>query len=988
MSEKSEKPASPPDYRATLFLPATDFPMKAGLPEAEPKWLARWAEMDLYGKLRARAKGRSLFILHDGPIYANGNIHSGTGLNHILKDFVVRSQGMLGKDAPYIPGWDCHGLPIEWKVEEKFRAEGKAKDDIPKDVLRRECRAFAAHWLNVQRAQIQRLGQIGDFEHPYTTMTFKAEAVIAREAMKFVENGLLYRGFRPVMWSPVEKTALADAEVEYHEKQSPTVYVKFPIAFTREHRANEHLALALEHSSKPDLAHTFIVIWTTTPWTIPGNRAIAFSPEISYGLYQIADAADGSLARSGEKLLLADTLAEQVAKHAKMMLSRIRGVTTEELKSLVAVHPLRSVGYDFTVPVLPAAFVTADTGTGFVHNAPGHGEDDFELMLGLDRDYPRKNPDAFSLVQPDGSYAPDVPVFAGKRILTPEGKDGDANGAVIKELIAHGKLLAKGALRHSYPHSWRSKAPVIFRATPQWFVAIDKPFSNVKEGMNGKTLRELALTAIGETKWYPARGANRIGSMVEGRPDWVLSRQRAWGVPLAIFVDKKTGEVLNDPAVFKRIEQAFEAEGADAWFTSPASRFLGEERNPGDYEQVTDILDVWFDSGSTHVFVVENPIDPNWPRAECADLYLEGSDQHRGWFQSSLLESVGTRGHAPYRGVLTHGFVLDEQGRKMSKSLGNTLAPQVIAEKHGAEILRLWAASSDFTEDLRIGQDIIKANVEAYRRLRNTVRFMLANLSGFSEKERIGCDQMPELERFMLARLVELDTIVRRAYENFDFGLVNSTLFNFCTNDLSAFYFDIRKDALYCDPALAARRRATRTVTDEIFRRIVTWFAPILCFTMEEAWTSRFPDDSVHLNDFFPASAEWDNPALVRKWSRIRELRRVLTGALELARADKSIGSSLEAAPVLVVTDAADKALFDTIDLAEIAITSAATVDVASDLAGLYTIPEIKGAGARFIKAGGEKCARCWRVLEEVVHHPDTHLCDRCTDAVAALEPE
>ncbi|MBW8709470.1 MAG: isoleucine--tRNA ligase, partial [Alphaproteobacteria bacterium] len=772
----ADKPAETPDYRATMFLPVTDFPMKAGLPAAEPKWLARWADMDLYGKLRARAKGRPLFVLHDGPIYANGDIHSGTGLNHILKDFVVRSQGMLGKDAPYVPGWDCHGLPIEWKVEEQFRSQGKAKDDIPKDVLRTECRKFAAHWLNIQREQIKRLGQIGDFEHPYTTMNFKAEAAIAREAMKFVENGLLYRGFRPVMWSPVEKTALADAEVEYHEKQSPTIYVKFPLV-----------------KSSPELAHTFVVIWTTTPWTIPGNRAIAFSPDISYGLYQVADATDGSLARPSEHLLLADTLAEQVAKHAKMMISRVRTVSADELTALVAAHPLRSLGYDFDVPVLPAGFVTADTGTGFVHNAPGHGEDDFELLLGLDRDYPAKNPDAFSLVQPDGSYAAHVPGFAGKRILTPEGKDGDANGAVIKELIAHGKLLAKGALRHSYPHSWRSKAPVIFRATPQWFVAIDKPF------MNGKTLRELALTAIGETQWYPPRGANRIGSMVESRPDWVLSRQRAWGVPLAIFVDTKTGQVLNDPAVFKRIEQAFEAEGADAWFTSPPSRFLGEGRSPDDFEQVTDILDVWFDSGSTHVFVVEQPIDANWPKAERADLYLEGSDQHRGWFQSSLLESVGTTGHAPYKGVLTHGFVLDKDGRKMSKSLGNTLAPQVIAEKNGAEILRLWAASSDFTEDLRIGEDIIKANVEAYRRLRNTIRFMLANLSGFDEKERIAPSQMPELEHFMLARLSELDGTVRKAYEKFDFGLVHSTLFNFCTNDLSAFYFDIRKDALYCD---------------------------------------------------------------------------------------------------------------------------------------------------------------------------------------------
>ncbi len=693
-------------------------------------------------------------------------------------------------------------------------------------------------------------------------------------------------------------------------------------------------------------------------------------------------------------MLLADTLAEQVAKNAKMMLSRVRTVTTAELESLVAAHPLRNHGYGFEVPVLPAAFVTADTGTGFVHNAPGHGEDDFELMLSRDRDYPKKNPDAFALVKPDGSYADNFPLFAGRRILTPEGKDGDANGAVIKELIDHGKLLAKGSLRHSYPHSWRSKAPVIFRATPQWFVAIDKPFSNMEEGMNGKTLRELALTAIGDTKWYPPRGQNRIGSMVEGRPDWVLSRQRAWGVPLAIFVHKESGEVLNDAAVFQRIAAAFEAEGADAWFTSKPERFLGEGRKADDYEQVTDILDVWFDSGSTHVFVVEKPVNPHWPPAPQADLYLEGSDQHRGWFQSSLLECVGTRGHAPYRGVLTHGFVLDEQGRKMSKSLGNTLAPQVIAEKNGADILRLWAASSDFTEDLRIGQDIIKANVEAYRRLRNTIRFMLANLAGFDEKERIGADEMPELERFMLARLAELDATVREAYAGFDFGKVNNALFNFCTNELSAFYFDIRKDSLYCDSAGDPRRRAVRTVIDEIFRRIVTWFAPILCFTMEEAWLARFPgeEESVHLQDFPATPESWAAPDLIQKWSRIRQLRRVITGALELKRADKTIGASLEAAPVIAVTDPADLALFHTVDLAEIAITSVATARLADEGAApgdAFTLADVKGAAVHFHKADGEKCDRCWRVLPEVAVNQQKrhkHLCDRCTGAVAALE--
>ncbi|MBN9554436.1 MAG: isoleucine--tRNA ligase [Alphaproteobacteria bacterium] len=953
-----------PDYRASLFLPATDFPMKAGLPEAEPKWLQRWAEIDLYGKMRDRARGRPLFVLHDGPIYANGDIHSGTGLNHILKDFVVRSQGMLGKDAPYVPGWDCHGLPIEWKVEEQYRAEGKSKDDVPTEQLRRDCRVFASHWLNVQREQIKRLGQIGDFERPYTTMNFRAEAVIAREAMKFVENGLLYRGFRPVMWSPVEKTALADAEVEYHEKSSPQIYVKFPIA-------------------KGELEGGFVVIWTTTPWTIPGNRAVAFSPEISYGLYQIADAADGSLARAGEQILLADLLAEDVAKQAKMMLSRVRTVEQGELAAIVCAHPFRSLGYDFEVPLLAGAHVTADTGTGFVHTAPGHGEDDFELMTSTFPGYAAQNPDAFSLVEPDGSYGPKVPHFAGKRILTPEGKDGDANGAVIKTLIEKGKLLAKGNLRHSYPHSWRSKAPVIFRATPQWFVAIDKPF------LGGKSLRELAMKAIGETKWYPPRGQNRIGSMVESRPDWVLSRQRAWGVPLAIFVEKKTGQVLNDPAVFARIEEAFIAEGADAWFTSPPGRFLGEGRDANDYEQVKDILDVWFDSGSTHVFTVENPIDPHWPKKEQADLYLEGSDQHRGWFQSSLLEAVGTTGRAPYKGVLTHGFVLDDQGRKMSKSLGNTLAPQVIAEKNGAEILRLWAASSDFTEDLRIGQDILKANVEAYRRLRNTIRFLLANLAGFDEKERIGIEQMPELERFMLARLAEIDAQVREGYAGFDFNRVTATLFNFLTNEVSAFYFDIRKDALYCDPAHAPRRRAARTVMDEIFRRVVTWFAPILCFTMEEAWLSRFPSaESVHLETFFEIPRRWADPKLIEKWKRIRELRRVVTGALELERAAKTIGASLEAAPTVYVVDKADAVILKSVPFEEIAITSGIGIVTGEAPGQAFSLPDVKGVAVIANLSPGAKCERCWRVLPEVGGHKDhPHLCNRCDDAVAKSDP-
>ena len=953
MSKPDTPDSAKRDYRATLFLPTTDFPMKAGLPEAEPKWLARWEEMGLYAKLREDAKGRPLFVLHDGPPYANGDIHIGTALNKILKDFVVRSRQMLGYDAPYVPGWDCHGLPIEWKIEEEYRAKGKSKDEVPVNELRAQCRAFATKWIGVQREQFRRLGCIGDWMRPYTTMAFAAEAQIVRELHKFVMNGLLYRGSRPVMWSPVEKTALAEAEVEYHEKSSPQIYVKFPVL------------------RGPEAAgECSVVIWTTTPWTIPGNRAIAYSASLGYGLYEVTDAGEGSLAKTGERLLLGDALADATARYAKMSVVRIGDV---DPAGMLCAHPWRGKGYDFDVPLLPGEHVTSDTGTGFVHTAPSHGEDDFNLGRAHGLEIP-------FLVAEDGSFLPNVPLFAGKRILTPDGKDGDANGAVIRELIAAGALLAKGTLRHQYPHSWRSKAPVIFRATPQWFAAVDKPFP----GSNQATLRELALGAIAATRWYPKAGENRIGAMVKDRPDWVLSRQRAWGVPIAVFVHKGTGELLRDEAVNARITEAFEKEGADAWFSSDPARFLGEH-HAADYEQVTDILDVWFDSGSTHAFVVENPIDPHWPKKEHADLYLEGSDQHRGWFQSSLLESCGTRGRAPYDAVLTHGFVLDEQGRKMSKSLGNTTAPQKVAEQNGAEILRLWAASSDFTEDLRIGPDIIKAAVDSYRRLRNTIRFMLANLEGFDELERIALADMPELERFILARLASLDREVREGYAEYDFNRVFTTLFNFATTDLSAFYFDIRKDVLYCDSRLSFRRRAARTAIEALFARIVAWLAPLLCFTMEEAWTTRYgAEESVHLNLFPETPGEWANEALLEKWQRVRALRRVVTGALEIARRDKVIGASLEAAPTLYVEDAEDARLFDEMGLAEIAITSDATIVHGKAPDGAFRLPDVEGAGVVFAHAKGEKCARCWMILPEVgtnPAHPD--LCNRCADAVA-----
>ncbi len=964
MSDTTDaKPAR--DYKATLFLPQTDFPMKAGLPAAEPQWLVRWEKMDLYGQIRANAKGRPLFILHDGPPYANGDLHIGTGLNKILKDFVCRSQTMLGKDAPYIPGWDCHGLPIEWKIEERYRKDGKSKDSVPIDQLRKDCREFANHWIGVQREQFKRLGVIGQWDKPYTTMDYRAEATIAGELHKFSGNGLLYRGYRPVMWSPVEKTALAEAEVEYHEKQSPTIYVKFPVV-----------------KGSDELKNASVVIWTTTPWTIPANRAIAFSPTMDYALYEVDSVSEGALAAVGEKLVLLDALADQVAKHSKITLKRVAKI---DPKGVVAAHPLRGQGYEFDVPLLPGEHVTADTGTGFVHTAPGHGEEDFELILSNFPDYARTNPEAFNVVGPDGSFTKNAPGFEGKFILDRDGKkDGDANGAVIKALIEAGKLLSKGTLRHSYPHSWRSKAPVIYRATPQWFAHMDKPF----EGSNGKTLRELAMQGIRDTKWFPKAGENRIGAMVKDRPDWVLSRQRAWGVPLAIFVEKKTQKVLNDADVNKRIKEAFQTEGADAWFNSPPARFLGNERDPNDYEQVRDILDVWFDSGSTHVFTVEQPLEKEWPKKAKADLYLEGSDQHRGWFQSSLLESCGTTGHAPFDAVLTHGFVLDREGDKMSKSLGNVISPQSVAEKNGADILRLWAASTDFTADLRIGQDVIQASADAYRRLRNTIRFMLANLEGFSDKEKVAPKDMPELERYMLARIAELDGQVRHGYEHFDYNGVFTSLFNFCTNDLSAFYFDIRKDALYCDAASSTRRKSTRTVIDAIFRHVVTWLAPVLCFTMEEAWLLRFPgeNESVHLHTFPEVPKDWHDEKLVQKWARVRELRRVVTGALEIARRDKVIGASLEARPVLFV-NADDAKLMNGIDLGEIAITSHAVVSTHDAPADAFKLSDVEGASVVFHHAEGDKCARCWMILPEVGSHPKhPDLCNRCSAAVDALE--
>ena len=916
------------DYRDTVFLPKTSFPMRGDLPKKEPEILARWDATDLWGRIRKASAGRKLFILHDGPPYANGNIHIGTALNKIHKDVINRTRQMAGYDANYIPGWDCHGLPIEWKIEEEYRAKKRDKDSVPILDFRAECRAYAAHWMEVQGQEFRRLGVEGDWRDRYATMDKPSEAAIAGEICKFLLNGALYRGLRPVMWSPVEKTALAEAEIEYHDHTSTTIWVRFPVS----------------KASVPAVDGASVVIWTTTPWTMPGNRAVAAGADFDYAVIQVEAAADGSLARPGEKLVIAEALLPMVLNDAGItahtVLATVKGA---DLCGSIMAHPLRGRGYEQDTPLLLGDFVTTEAGTGFVHIAPGHGEDDFILGRAHGLDIPET-------VGDDGTFNPWVPLFAGAHVYK-------AADPVCAALTDAGTLLARGKIVHSYPHSWRSKAPLIFRATPQWFVRMDGP----------EQIRQKALAAIDATHFVPDRGRNRIGSMVASRPDWCISRQRAWGVPITVFVEKKTGEPLRDPAVVERIIEAFTAEGADAWYASPASRFLGEKYSPDDYEQVMDIVDVWFESGSTHAFVLEARGLP-WP----ADLYLEGSDQHRGWFQSSLLEAVGTRGRAPFKAVLTDGFVLDEHGRKMSKSLGNVVAPDAVAKQYGVDILRLWVMMSDTTEDLRIGPEILKQQAELYRRLRNTLRWVLGSLDGFTDVEAVPLPDMPELERWVLHRLTELDAKIRTAVETYDWTGVYPELHNFCSVDLSAFYFDIRKDALYCDRPDSLRRRAVRTVLDHLHRCLCTWLAPVLCFTAEEAWCARFGEaSSVHLQLFPAMPADWKNEALAAKWETIRTIRRRITVPIEEARKANQIGSSLQATVELPLADD-HKTLLDAAEWAEIAIVSSVAL--------------VSGSGehpAKVTPAPGDKCARCWKVLPEVgtnLTHPS--LCRRCADAV------
>jgi isoleucyl-tRNA synthetase len=960
MTTKETTPAAR-DYKATVFLPKTEFAMKAGLPKREPELLAHWRNIGLWQKLRTQSRGREKFILHDGPPYANGNLHIGHALNKIMKDLVTRTQQMMGKDSNYVPGWDCHGLPIEWKIEEEYRAKGKDKDAVPIIEFRRQCREFAQHWMNVQSEEFQRLGVVGDWERRYATMDFDSEGLIAAEIHKFLMNDGLFLGNKPVLWSVVERTALAEAEVEYEDFTSDTVWVKFPVATT----------------TNDDLKGAHVVIWTTTPWTLPGNRAISYSPKIAYGLYEVTETAPDNWTKTGDRLLLADKLAEDVMKQARVTgFKKLRAVDPAEIAACA--HPLKALGYGFVVPTLPGHHVTDDAGTGFVHTAPGHGREDYDAWMDAAPELAKAGIDTVIpyTVDADGFFTAQAPGFQGKRIITDKGVKGDANEAVIAALVEAGMLVGRSRMKHQYPHSWRSKKPLIFRNTPQWFI-----------GMERNELRQKALTAIDNTRFVPESGRNRLYAMIEQRPDWCVSRQRAWGVPIAIFVDKKSGQPLKDPEVNQRIVAAFKAEGADAWFTPDAPhRFLGNKYDAADYAQVQDIIEVWFESGSTHAFCLEQRPELKWP----ADLYLEGSDQHRGWFHSSLLESCGTRGRAPYDAVLTHGFVLDEQGRKMSKSLGNVVAPQDVTSQQGADILRLWVVASNYAEDLSIGPEIIKSVTDSYRRLRNTLRYLLGALSSFSVAERLPEAEMPELERFVLHRLWQLDKVVREGTDNFDFHEIFVQLHQFCAVDLSAFYFDIRKDSLYCDRHDDLRRRACRTVLEQVFSCLTAWLAPILCFTAEEAWMTRLAEsgqkaeESVHLRLYPTIPGTWKDEALAERWEKLRAARRVVTGALEVERAAKRIGSSLQAAPV-VHADDAWRAVLTGVDLDELCITAGATVSAEPAPTGAFTIADVAGVSVAFHAAGGQKCERCWKVLPEVTTSP-AHLCLRCEAAVAAID--
>jgi isoleucyl-tRNA synthetase len=893
-----------------INLPKTAFSMKANLPVSEPEILEYWKKINLYQELRQSSKGKEKFVLHDGPPYANGNIHMGTALNKILKDIIVKFHQMDGKDSIYVPGWDCHGLPIEWKIEEQYKKNKKNKNEVPIVEFRKECRSFAEKWIEVHKGQFKRLGVIGDWENYYSTMSYDAEAQIVRELGKFLKEGSLYRGFKPVLWSTVEKTALADAEVEYQDHKSDTIYTSFPV----------------KSSSLKELEGSEIIIWTTTPWTIPANKALAYNEALDYVLVQLND--DGDF--KNRKIVIAEALLDSVIKECSIKdYKEIKKFKGKDFKDTICNHPFFNLGYEYDIPMLEARFVTTEQGTGIVHCAPSHGPDDFNLCL-------NHGIKAIETVDGDGKYTKNVHLFEGNHIFK-------ANPIVIEKLKEQKKLLANGELTHSYPHSWRSKAPLVHRATPQWFIS-----------MESHKLRETALKALDETTFYPSKGKERLKSMIETRPDWCVSRQRVWGVPLPIFVNKKTKEILVDNEVNENIAKIYEKEGSDCWFSDNPQRFLGEKYKSEEYDKLSDIVEVWFDSGSTHSFVLEKREDLKWP----ASMYLEGSDQHRGWFHSSLLESCGTRGKAPFESILSHGFVVDGKGLKMSKSLGNVIAPEDILKKYGADILRIWVASSNYAEDLRIDHSILDQHADSYRKIRNTFRYLLGNLNdNFDEinLEKINLSDLPELEQFMLHKIYSLNENFKNYFNNYDFHNLYKELLNFCTVDLSAFYFDIRKDCLYCDSKESKKRKSTIILLNVILKSLLRWFAPILSFTTEEIYRLVMNDDkSIHLTKFLEFPKNFKNENLNLKWLELIKIRNVCNISIEEKRASKEIGSSLEAS-LKINLDKKLNDISEDVDFSELCITSSAEV--------IYL--ENSETKVQTTKAEGSKCQVCWKITKD-----------------------
>ncbi len=914
-----------------LNLPKTSFPMKANLPHKEPGIVEFWDKINLYKQLREQSKGKEKFILHDGPPYANGYIHMGTALNKILKDVVTRFHQMNGKDSNYVPGWDCHGLPIEWKIEEQYKKDKKNKDEVPISEFRKECREFANKWIDVQKKEFKRLGVVGDWENYYSTMSFDAEASIVRELGKFLLEGSLYKGFKPVLWSTVEKTALADAEVEYKDHTSNTIYVGFKV----------------ESSKIKILNDSQIIIWTTTPWTIPANRALAYNKNLDYTVIEINDSSSNF---NNQKIVVASKLLDTIIKGCELKkYKKIDSFKGEDFKETICSHPFKDLGYEYQVPMLDAQFVTLEQGTGIVHCAPSHGPDDFNLCL-------KHGIKSVDTIDDNGRYTKHIPKFEGIHVFK-------ADEIIIEKLKECKKLLSNGKLTHSYPHSWRSKAPLVHRATPQWFIS-----------MESHKLRNIALKAIDETKFYPRRGKIRIRSMIETRPDWCVSRQRVWGVPLPIFISKKTGEPLKDLEVIENIAKIYEKEGSDCWFSDNPQRFLGKKYNKEDFIKSNDIVEVWFDSGSTHTFVLEKRKDLKWP----ASMYLEGSDQHRGWFHSSLLESCGTRKRAPYESVLSHGFVVDGKGLKMSKSTGNVISPNDILHKYGADILRVWASASDYTEDLRIDFNILDQHAESYRKIRNTFRFLLGNLQDKKtdlDFTNLDISNWPELEIYMLHQIYELDKKIKNYFKEYSFHKLYKELLQFCSQDLSAFYFDIRKDALYCEPVNSKIRKASIKFLNITLDILLRWFAPIISFTTEEIYKIIYNNEkSIHLENFSTIPEKWLNKNLGNKWNQLKLIRQVCNVAIEVKRTNKELGSSLEA-DLEIFLDKKYLDLVKNIDLSEFCITSKAKAQILNgqkDLE-LFKLENIQGIGVLVKKAVGNKCPRCWKIFEE--------SCNRCKNA-------